>query len=113
MKSLFVAALLLTTPAAAQSSVCWPLDLMTEKAQTKHLTVRPLSDEGTKTAIGLYNRTPPLLNPAYDYAVAMEAENGAALIWFGTAHDQFLCTFMAVSPQDWAKLRMAFLGRAA
>jgi hypothetical protein len=107
---LALAACLFTAPASAQSSVCNPLDVFVEQQLNRGAVVRPVSGPAASAAVALYNMTPPQSNNTYDLVVAVEKPDGSAAFHYGNAGT--ICTFLAIAPNTWAKIRARFFGQS-
>lgn len=108
---LALVALLFATPAAAQSSVCTPLDIFVEQMTDRGATVRPIRGPAANAAVALYNNTPPVSNQTFDMVLVVERPDGAAAFWFG--NDGMACVFLFVEAPTWKKIRDRFVGRTA
>jgi hypothetical protein len=71
MKFLFVAALLMATPAQAQ--VCTELEEFVERQAERGAVVRPLRGDAAQAAVAWYNATPPIENATFDLVVVVHA----------------------------------------
>jgi hypothetical protein len=60
--------------------------------------------------VTLYNMTPPVSNGSYDLVVVAEKPDGSAAFHYGNAGT--ICTFLAIAPNTWAKIRVRFLGQS-
>lgn len=104
-------ALLFATPAFAQSSVCWPLDLFVEKTEEAGGTVYPVRRDAVDAAVRLYNETPPVSDFKWTLVIAVERPDRSAAFWYGNGGE--VCNFLAIEAPTWAKIRDRFIGRAA
>ena len=104
-------ALLFATPAFAQSSACWPLDIFVESMSDRGATVRPVRGNAAAEAVSLYNRTPPASTLTFDLVLAVERPDGSAALFYGNAG--MVCVHLSIEAPAWRQLRERFVGRPA
>jgi hypothetical protein len=97
-------------PAFAQER-CIPIEAgveMLEKVNAKH---RVLDPDEKQRAVELYNNTPPVGEFTFEFAIMIDAPNGAMLLWFG--NEAAFCASMGFPPDAVQQVKLMIEGPRA